>query len=238
MLGLMGEKLGMTHVYKDGKHVPVTVVSVLPNWVLDVRTQEKNGYNAVVVGAGNKKEQRIKKPTRGYLKKNKLPFVSEIKEFRTDKATEYKVGSEITCAHLEAGDKVDVRSQSKGKGFQGVMKRYNFAGGADSHGCSVSHRVPGSIGQGTWPGKVIKGKRMPGHMGSEFVTVKNLEIVAVEPEQNIVLISGSIPGPKSARLVLNLKPDFETRVLTVKEEKKDDVPAEEVQEASEENAKA
>lgn len=232
MLEIMGKKLGMTHVYKNGKHVPVTVVQVTNNQVLDVRSQDKNGYKAVVIGWGEKKESRLKKPVLGYLKKNKQPNVAVIRECRTDRADDYKVGSTFGCADLEAGAKVDVQSRSKGRGFQGVMKRYNFAGGPDSHGCSVSHRVPGSIGQGTDPGKVIKGRKMPGHMGDALVTVKNLEIVAVESEQGLVLVSGSVPGSKNAHVVIRpLAKDFEEKVLAPKEEaapEAEEAPAEEV----------
>lgn len=214
MLGFMGQKVGMTHIFKDGEHVAVTVVAVQPNHVLGVREKTKHGYEAVLLGAGEKKESRFKKPVLGQLKKNQLPLVGVQKEFRTTRAPEFKVGMKIHCGHLSVGDVLDVQSVSKGRGFQGVMKRHNFAGGRDSHGCSVSHRVPGSIGQRTYPGRVIKGKKMPGHMGDVTLTVRNLQIVGVEPEQNLVLIRGTIPGGKNAQVLLSPKTaEFENRVL-------------------------
>ncbi len=217
MFGLLGEKLGMTHVFKDGEHVAVTVVKVTPNHVLGVKEKTKHGYEAVLVGAGAKKESRYKKPVLGQLKKNQLPLVATQKEFRTGRAGEYKVGMQVGCAQLAIGDVLDAQAISKGRGFQGVMKRHNFAGGRDSHGCSLSHRVPGSIGQRTYPGRVIKGKKMPGQMGNVVVTVRNLEVVAVEPEQNLVLIRGTIPGAKNGQVVLSPKSaEFENRILAVK----------------------
>lgn len=214
MLGFVGEKLGMTHIFKDGECVAVTVVQVRPNHVLSVREKTKHGYEAVLLGAGEKKESRFKKPVLGQLKKNQLPMVNVQKEFRTTRAAEFKVGMQVKCDHLTVGDVIDVQSVSKGRGFQGVMKRHKFAGGRDSHGCSLSHRVPGSIGQRTYPGRVIKGKKMPGHMGDVSVTVRNLEILGVEPEQHIVLIRGALPGAKHAQVVLRPKAgEFETRVL-------------------------
>lgn len=215
MLGFVGNKLGMTHIFKDGEQVAVTVVQVQPNHVLGVKEKAKHGYEAVLLGCGEKKESRYKKPVLGQLKKNQLPLVSLQKEFRTLRAGEFKVGMQIKCDHLSIGDMLDIQSVSKGRGFQGVMKRHNFKGGRDTHGCSLSHRVPGSIGQRTYPGRVIKGKKMPGHMGDVTVTNRNLEVMAVEPEQNIVLIRGSLPGGKNAQVILRPKAqEFETRVLS------------------------
>ena len=215
MLGFVGNKLGMTHIFKDGEHIAVTVVAVQPNHVLGVKDKTKHGYEAVLLGSGVKKESRYKKPILGQLKKNNLPLVSLQKEFRTDRAVEFKVGMLIKCDHLTVGEMIDVQSVSKGKGFQGVMKRYNFKGGRDTHGCSLSHRVPGSIGQRTYPGRVIKGKKMPGHMGDATVTSRNLEVIAIESEQNLVLIRGALPGGKNAQVILRPKAkEFETRVLS------------------------
>ncbi len=215
MLGFVGNKLGMTHIFRDGEHIAVTVVTVQPNHVLGVREKVKHGYEAVLLGSGEKKESRYKKPTLGQLKKNNLPLVALQKEFRTERAAEFKVGMLVKCDHLTVGEMIDVQSVSKGRGFQGVMKRHNFKGGRDTHGCSLSHRVPGSIGQRTYPGRVIKGKKMPGHMGDVTVTSRNLEIIAIEAEQNIVLIRGALPGGKNAQVVLRPKAkEFETRVLS------------------------
>lgn len=215
MFGLIGEKLGMTQVFdKDGKFVPVTVVRVQPNLVTEVRTKEKHGYASVQLGYGNKKPKNIKKPQSGFFKKNNLRPVGLLKEFRTEAAAGFKVGTEIKVDALQTGDVVNVQSVSKGRGFQGVMKRWNFGGGHDSHGCSISHRVPGSIGNRAYPGRVYPDKKMPGHMGHEKVTVKNLCVVGIEVEQNLALVSGAIPGPQGSLLyIYHQSKDFEKRVL-------------------------
>lgn len=215
MLGLLGEKLGMTQVYdEEGSLVPVTVVRVAPNVVTGVRTKEKNGYEAVQLGSGETKESRLKKPVAGYFKKNQLKLLSVLREFSVEKSLEFKVGAEIRASVFQAGEGVEVQGESKGKGFQGVMKRWHFAGGHDSHGCSLSHRAPGSIGQRAYPGRVMRGMKMGGHMGADTVTVKNLKIVAVEAEQNLVLVKGALPGANNSRVVIySQAKDFVRRVL-------------------------
>jgi large subunit ribosomal protein L3 len=216
MSGLIAEKLGMTQVYdKEGNFVPVTVLRVLPNVVTGVRSQDKNGYCAVQMGYDEKKAHRLTKPAAGFFKKNGLKPAKVLKEFRTARGTEYKIGQAVDISVLAPGDIVKVQGISKGKGFQGVMKRWHFAGGTDSHGNSVSHRAPGSIGQRTSPGRVFALKKLPGHMGDRTISVKNLDVIAVEAEQNLVLIRGSVPGPNSARVLIYPQATkvFEDRVL-------------------------
>lgn len=205
MQGLMAEKIGMTQIYDDGVAVPVTVLKVEDNVIVDVRTVEKNGYSAVLLGSHDQAEKRMTKSLNGFYKKAKVQPKKNLREFRLDDATAYEQGKSLNASVLQVGDVVDVQGVSKGKGFQGVMKRYNFGGGPDAHGCSVAHRVPGSIGQGTFPGKVIKGKKMAGHMGAERVTVKNLQIAGVEAEQGLILIKGAVPGRKGSVVNVYLK---------------------------------
>lgn len=215
MLGLIGEKIGMTQIYdQNGAFVTVTVLRVQPNVVTAIRTKEKNGYNAVQLGYGEQKESRLSKAVMGSLKKSGLKPVRLMKEFRTDKSADFKVGMMVSAKTLAIGDVIDVQSRSKGRGFQGVMKRWNFAGGRDTHGCSLSHRVPGSIGQRAYPGRVFPGKKMPGQMGDMITTLKNLKVVGIEVEQNLLLISGNIPGGTKAIVrILPIKADFEQRTL-------------------------
>lgn len=216
MSGLIAEKLGMTQIYdKEGNFVPVTVLRILPNVVTAIRSPDKNGYGAVQLGYGEKKAHRLTSPEAGFYKKNHLKPSLVLKEFRSARHHEYKLGAVIEAVALSPGDIVKVQGVSKGKGFQGVMKRWHFAGGTDSHGNSVSHRAPGSIGQRTSPGRVFTLKKLPGHMGDRTISVKNLSVVAVEAEQNLVLIRGSVPGPNNARVIihpLSVK-SFEDRVL-------------------------
>ncbi|MBU0504904.1 50S ribosomal protein L3 [bacterium] len=215
MFGMIGEKLGMTQVYdKDGLAVPVTVVMVEPNVVASVMTSDANGYNAIQLAHQEQKATRLSKAMQGHYKKNKVSTYKHLKEFRTNRSSEYQVGMKVTVSCLENGDKIDIQGMSKGKGFQGVMKRHNFRGGCDSHGNSVSHRVPGSIGMCTYPGRVIKGKKMPGQMGHENTTVKNLEVVGTELDQNLVLIKGALPGANHSRIyIYPHSNDFENKVL-------------------------
>ncbi|MBF0103696.1 MAG: 50S ribosomal protein L3 [Deltaproteobacteria bacterium] len=215
MLGIIGEKLGMTQIYrKDGSAVPVTVVKILPNAVVGTRTREAHGYNAIQLAYGEQKMDRLNNSERGFYKKIKQTPCRHIKEFRTERAAEYKVGMKLTVAALSEGQKVNIQGSSKGKGFQGVIKNFHFSGGPATHGVSLAHRVPGSIGQRTDPGRVIKGKRLPRHMGDETVTVKNLEIMGVESEQNLVLVKGAVPGARTSRLYVYPNfVEFEARVL-------------------------
>ena len=215
MFGLIGEKLGMTQIYDaEGNLVPVTVVRVLPNVVTGVRSASKNGYESVQIGYGEKRESSLAKPQRGFFKKNQLKPLGFLCEFRVESAKDFKVGSELRVELFKVGDVVDVQGHSKGKGFQGVMKRWHFSGGMDSHGCSVSHRAPGSIGQRAYPGRVMRGQKMAGHMGDDNVTIQNLRVVGVEAEQNLLLIRGALPGAKTGRIyIYNQAQDFVTRAL-------------------------
>ena len=194
-IGLIGRKVGMTQVFlPNGTMVGVSVVQVTPNTVTRLRTDERDGYTAVQVGAGERK--RLTKPLAGQLKD--LPRVRSIREFRLDSADEYEVGQRITVADVFAeGDLVDVTGVSKGKGFAGTIKRHNFSRGPKTHG-SDNYRKPGSIGPGTTPGRVYKGLKMSGHMGHDRVTLKKLRVIRVDAERNLILVKGSVPGAPGA----------------------------------------
>jgi len=200
-MGLLGKKVGMTRVYSEaGTATAVTVVEAGPCVVLQKKTVETDGYNAVQVGMSAKKETRLSKPESGHAKKAGQGGFYHIKEFRTDRVDEYEVGQQINVADLfKSGDLVDVSGKSKGRGFQGVVKRYGFSGGRMTHG-SMFHRAPGSIGCSAWPSRVIKGKKLPGHMGNAVKTKKNVIVVDVRPEDNVLLLRGSVPGGKNGLL--------------------------------------
>lgn len=203
-LGIVGEKLGMTQVFdKDGLVIPVTVVKVKEMTVTQIKTEDNDGYNAIQVGFTPAKDKHLTKAQINHLSKNDLPNLRNLKEFRVTDPNEYKVGQVIELSLLEEGLKVDVTGRSIGKGFQGTVKRHNFSRGPMTHG-SKNHRAPGSIGAGTTPGRVYKGKKMAGNMGNETVTVSKLTVVQVDAEKNLVLIKGSVPGPEG-RLV-TIKP--------------------------------
>ncbi len=223
MLGLIGKKVGMTQIYReDGSVVPVTVVQVTPNVVVSVKTKDTHGYSAVELAFGEQKESRLTKPALGRYKKINVKPHRVSAEFRTDRAQEYTVGTQILAEHLQAGQIIDVQGRSKGKGFQGVIKMHHFSGGNDSHGNSVSHRRPGATGQRTSPGRTIAGKKLPKHMGDQNVTIKNLEVVGIETEQHLVLVRGAIPGCKTGQIFLYPHSnDFEGKVLTSQKEQKD-----------------
>ena len=194
-IGLIGRKVGMTQVFlPNGTMVGVSVVQVTPNTVTRLRTDERDGYTAVQLGAGERK--RLIKPLAGQLKD--LPRVRNIREFRLDSADEYEVGQQITVADVFAeGDLVDVTGVSKGNGFAGTVKRHNFSRGPKTHG-SDNYRKPGSIGPGTTPGRVYKGLKMSGHMGHDRVTLKKLRVIRVDAERNLILVKGSVPGAPGA----------------------------------------
>jgi large subunit ribosomal protein L3 len=192
MTGILGKKIGMTQVYlEDGRLIPVTVVEAGPCSVVQVKTPEKDGYEAVQIGFGEeRKAKNVTKPLAGIFKKAGTPAFKKLREFR---GSGLKVGDTIKADVFSKGDVVFAAGISKGKGFQGVMKRHNFKGGPGSHG-SMFNRAPGSIGASSYPSRVWKGIRMAGHMGSDRVTVQNLTVVDVMPEKNIILLSGSVPG--------------------------------------------
>ena len=199
---LIGKKIGMTqYFYEDGKVIPVTVVELGPNVVIQKKTAENDGYTALKIGYSDVTEKHLSKPIADDMKKKNIPLKRIIKEVDLfDSALE--VGSVLTCDLFEENAIVNVTGVSKGKGFQGVMKRYGFGGGRTTHGTSVSHRTPGSIGCRSFPGEVWKGKKMPGRMGSDKITIKNLKIVKVLKDKNIVLISGAIPGKKDSIVIV------------------------------------
>lgn len=196
-IGLVGKKSGMTRVFtEDGVSVPVTVIEVSPNRVIRLKTEESDGYTAIQVTAGDVKQNRVTRPAAGEFAKASVQAGRGLWEFRVDELPEeLAVGGEITVEQFEPGQKVDVRGVSKGKGYAGTIKRWNFRGQDNTHGNSISHRAPGSIGQCQTPGRVFKGKKMSGHLGNVKVTTQNLEVVRVDNERNLLLIKGAVPGP-------------------------------------------
>lgn len=200
--GILGRKHGMTQIFDEkGEVIPVTVIEAGPCVVVQKKTVETDGYNAIQVGFGDVKEKRLTKPLIGHFKKAGVLFKRYLREFRLDDISGYEVGSEIKVDIFKPGDRVDVTGISKGKGFAGVVKRYGANRGPMSHG-SKYHRRVGSMGATTDPGRTFKGKIMPGHMGHERVTIQNLEVVKVDPELNLLLVKGSVPGPKGSLLII------------------------------------
>jgi len=204
-IAVVGRKVGMTRVFTDaGDSIPVTVVEVDPNRVTQVRDLERDGYRAYQVTSGSRRASRVTKPAAGHYAKAGVEAGRGLWEFRLadGEGEEIAVGSEIKVDIFEAGQKVDVAGKSIGKGFQGVIKRYNFAMQDATHGNSLSHRAPGSIGHCQTPGRVFKGKKMSGHMGAAQTTTQNLEIVRVDAERNLLLIRGAVPGAKGGDVVI------------------------------------
>ncbi len=201
--GILGKKLGMTQVFvADGRRIPVTVVEAGPCTVLQKKTESVDGYNALQVGFSEKKTHRVNKPMMGHFKKADQGAFACLRELDAVNVDDYNVGDQITCDSVfKAGDIVDVSGTSKGKGFQGVIKRWGFSGGRATHG-SHFHRAPGSIGMSASPARVQRGKKMPGQMGNARVTMQNLEIVEVRPEQNLILVKGAIPGANQGLVVI------------------------------------
>lgn len=196
MKQILGRKIGMTQVFaENGSVVPVTVVEAGPLTVVQKKTVEKDGYNAIQVGFENLKENRANKPIKGHFDKVELEYKRNLREFRVDNIEDFEIGQEIKADIFEEGDKVDVIGTSKGKGTQGVIKRHGFSKGRATHG-STFHRSPGGLSASASPGRVFKGKRMSGRMGNERVTVQNLEVVKVDADKNLLLIKGAIPGNK------------------------------------------
>ncbi|WP_029893977.1 50S ribosomal protein L3 [Desulfohalovibrio reitneri] len=206
-IGILGRKVGMTRIFsEDGTITPVTVLEAGPCPVVQIKTADKDGYTALQVGHGEVAERKLNKPGKGHQAKAGQGFFRDLREFRFDGASEYEVGSELTVEMFKPGERVKVTGTSKGKGFQGVMKRHNFAGSRASHGAEKVHRAPGAVGHCTFPSKIFKNKKMPGHMGDRKVTYKNLEIVDVRPEDNVILVKGQVPGAKGG-LVMVRKQD-------------------------------
>ena len=204
-IGIVGRKAGMTRIFsEDGVSTPVTVIEVEPNRVTQVRTVDNDGYSAIQVTAGSKKASRVNKPMAGHFAKAGVEAGRGLWEFRLDDhdGDTPEVGGSIDVSIFEAGQKVDVRGISKGKGFQGGVKRHNFRTQDATHGNSLSHRAPGSIGQCQTPGRVFKGKKMAGHMGSEKVCTQNLEVVRVDAERNLLLVKGAVPGARGGDVIV------------------------------------
>ena len=202
--GIIARKLGMTRVFNDaGHHVPVTVLKLDDVQVVAVRNAEKDGYTALQLGAGAAKAKNVSKPMRGHFAKANILPKSKLAEFRVSEDAVLDVGVSLAASHFVAGQKVDVVGTSQGKGFAGAMKRHNFAGLRASHGVSVSHRSHGSTGQCQDPGKVFKGKKMAGHMGAARTTTQNVEVVAVDDDEGVVLLCGAVPGPKNGWVLIS-----------------------------------
>jgi large subunit ribosomal protein L3 len=201
-IGIIGRKAGMTRVFtEDGVSTPVTVIEVEPNRVSQLKTEDADGYTAIQVIVGERKASRVTKPQAGHFAKAQVAAGRKVAEFRVDE-TDLELGSEIKVDIFEAGQKIDVSGITKGKGFAGVVKRYGFRGGDATHGNSLSHRAPGSIGQCQTPGRVFKGKRMAGHMGDKKRTLQNLSIVKVDVERNLLLVKGSVPGSTGSDVIV------------------------------------
>lgn len=200
---MLGKKVGMTQIFTDeGLVIPVTVIEAGPATVVQKKTSENDGYNAIKVGYDDVPEKRVSRPVKGQFSKAKVSTKRYLREFRMDEIESYEVGQEIKIGDMfAAGDKVDVSGTSKGKGFQGTIKRYGQKGGKDTHG-SMYHRRPGSMGSNTNPARVFKGKKLPGHMGLEKVTVQNLDVVRVDNDKNLLLLKGAVPGPKGGLVMV------------------------------------
>lgn len=201
MKGLIGKKIGMTRVYKDGKAIPVTVIKAGPCIVVDKMTEEKNGYNAIQVGFEELPERKVTKPLIGHFKRANVKPMRFLKEFIVESVDSYEIGQEIKADVFEIGEKVDVSGKTKGRGYTGAMKRWNFRGGEASHG-SKFHRGLASTGQHTYPAKVFKGKKMSGHYGNEKVTILNSEVVYIDVENDLIAIKGGVPGAKGGLVTI------------------------------------
>ena len=198
--GIIGKKIGMTQIFDEkGNVVPVTVIEATPNVVAQVKTVETDGYNSIQLGYGEVKDKHINKPEKGHFTKAGLAAKKHLREFRVEDVENYKVGDEVKADIFEAGEKIDVQGTTKGKGFQGVIKRHGQHRGPMGHG-SMYHRRPGSMGSTSTPGRVFKGKKLPGHMGRVTVTIQNLDVVRVDMDKNVILVKGSVPGAKGAIL--------------------------------------
>ena len=203
MKGILGRKAGMTQLLTEGGIVvPVTVIEAGPCFVTQIKTVDTDGYAAIQLGLEEVKPRRLTQGQLGHLRQNKLPALRVLREVRLSEVDEYTVGQKLLADVFAAGERVDVVGVSKGRGFQGGVKRHGFAGGPRTHGQSDRLRAPGAIGSGTTPGRVHKGKRMPGHMGNAAVTVSNLLVVLVDPERNLLAVRGAVPGPKSGLLLI------------------------------------
>ncbi len=203
MKGILGKKVGMTQIFgEDGIVIPVTLIEAGPCYVTQKKTKEKDSYNAIQLGFGEISEKRLNKPGAGHLEKSGTPPVKYLREFRVASPDDYEQGQKIEVSVFELGDMVDVTGTSKGKGFAGVVKRYGFRGGPKTHGQSDRWRAPGSAGAGSTPGRIFKGKRMPGQMGNERATTQNLKVVLVDADKNFLAIKGAVPGGKNGLVIV------------------------------------
>ena len=198
--GLIGKKVGMTQIFDEqGKVIPVTVIEAGPCVIAQIKTVDTDGYNAIQLGFGEVKEHKVNKPVRGHYAKSKITPKKHLREFRLDSVENMNVGDELKVDTFVAGDKLDIQGTSKGKGFQGVIKRHGQSRGPMGHG-SMYHRRPGSMGPTSTPGRVFKGKKLPGHMGVQTVTIQNLDVVRVDTDKNVILVKGSVPGARGSLL--------------------------------------
>lgn len=200
--GLIGKKLGMTGIFTaDGKYIPVTVIQAGPCTVTQIKTDVSDGYNALQLGFGDKRASRTNKPLQGHFKKSGERCFGHLQEVGVDDPNAYTLGQNLGPDIFIVGERVDVVGTSKGRGFSGVVKRHKFGGGRKTHG-GKCFRIPGSIGSSAWPSKVIKGKRMPGHYGTDRKTIRNLEIIDIRPENNLILVKGAVPGHTEALVMI------------------------------------
>lgn len=203
MIGLIGKKIGMTRIFdKEGNSLPVSVIKIENNNIVQIKKTEKEGYNSIQISCFIKKKKKIKKTEKGHFKKSKTKVGYLLHEFKSNKVNNFKLGQTINIEILSKIKKVDITGYSKGKGFSGTVKRWNFKTQDASHGNSLSHRTPGSIGQNQSPGRVFKGKKMAGQLGNKKITVKNLNITKIDYKKNIILIKGSIPGYKNSKVII------------------------------------
>ncbi len=202
MIGLIGRKVGMTQLFDErGEAIPVTIIEAGPCTVTELRSTQRDGYTAVQLGFGTRKESRFTRPVLGQFKKRNLPPARHLREFRVDSIEGLEVGQSLDVSMFEKGRRVDIQGVTKGRGFAGVVKRHKFVTGHASHGPTAG-KQPGSIGASAYPSRVIKGKRLPGHMGSVNLTIKNLEVVAIDPELNVLMVRGAVPGPANGLVVV------------------------------------
>jgi large subunit ribosomal protein L3 len=202
MIGLLARKVGMTQLYEEsGRVVPVTVLAAGPCPVVQIKTKDRDGYAALQIGFGKRREKLIPKPLHGHLSKHKAAGVRMLREVRVDDSSAYEVGQELTVSLFPVGSRVDVIGVSKGRGFAGVVRRHHFTAGRETHGVTT-HKQPGSIGASAYPSRVIKGKRLPGRMGGARVTVKNLDVIGVDPDQHLIWLRGSVPGHPNGTVMI------------------------------------
>jgi large subunit ribosomal protein L3 len=202
MIGLIGRKVGMTQLFNErGEVIPVTIIEAGPCTVTELRSAQRDGYTAVQLGYGTNKESRFTRPVLGQFKKRNLPPSRHLREFRVDSTDGLQVGQSLDVSIFEKGRRVDVQGVTKGRGFAGVVRRYGFVAGHASHGPTAG-KQPGSIGASAYPSRVIKGKRLPGRMGGANLTIKNLEVVAIDTEQNVLMVRGAVPGPANGLVVV------------------------------------